>query len=111
MCLNWEGRKWVRKRDLQSLLGSLMHITKCVKSSRPFLNRMLQNLGEAKDAEQVQLNEEFYKDLVWFQKFLPHFNGVCLYNHQLLQGTVQVDASIQGLGVDGVTVFINWQYL
>ena len=75
-----------------------MHITKCVKSSQPFFDRMLQNLREAKDAEQVDLNVEFYKDLVWFQKFLPHFNGICLYNHQLLQGTVQVDASLQGLG-------------
>ena len=97
MCFTWENKKTVRKRDLQSLLGSLMHITKCVKSSRPFLNRMLQNLREARN-EQVHLNPEFYKDLLWFQNFLPHFNGVCLYNHQLLQGVVQVDASLQGLG-------------
>ena len=68
-----------------------MHITKCVKSSRPFLNRMLQNLREAK-TDQVHLNPDFYKDLLWFQNFFPHFNGVCLYNHQILQGTVQVDA-------------------
>ena len=98
MCTAWENRSQVRKRDLQSLLGSLMHITKCVKSSRSFLNRMLQNLRNAKNADIVELNEEFYKDLTWFKNFLPHFNGVCLYNHQLLQGIVQVDASLQGLG-------------
>ena len=98
MCLHWESRTQVRKRDLQSLLGSLMHVTKCVKNSRPFLNRMLQNLRDAKDAEQVILNAEFYKDLAWFQRFLPHFNGVCLYSHQLVQGTIQIDASLQGLG-------------
>ena len=98
MCLKWESKKWVRKRDLQSLLGSLMHITKCVRSARPFLNRMLMNLREAKGVDNVELNGEFFKDLTWFKKFLPHFNGVCLYDHQLLQGTVQIDASLQGLG-------------
>ena len=97
LCFSWESKTRVRKRDLQSLLGSLMHITKCVKSSRPFLNRMLQNLREA-DSDHVELSAEFYRDLHWFQKFLPHFNGVCLYNHPFLQGTVQVDASLQGLG-------------
>ena len=97
LCLSWESKTRVRKRDLQSLLGSLMHITKCVKSSRPFLNRMLHNLREARN-DQVELNADFYKYLLWFQTFLPHFNGICLYNHQLVQGTVQVDASLQGLG-------------
>ena len=97
ICFTWESKKTVRKRDLQSLLGSLMHITKCVRSSRPFLNRMLQNLREAK-TDYVYLNPDFYRDLLWFQTFLPHFNGVCVYNHPLLQGTVQVDASLQGLG-------------
>ena len=98
MCLNWEEKTQVRKRDLQSLLGSLMHVTKCVKSSRPFLNRMLQNLRDAKDTDVITLDAEFYKDLSWFKTFLPLFNGVCLYSHPLVQGTVQIDASLQGLG-------------
>ena len=76
MCLNWEGKSQVKKRDLQSLLGSLMHVTKCVRSSRPFLNRMLQTLREAKDSDHIALEVDFYRDLSWFQKFLPHFNGV-----------------------------------
>ena len=98
MCLNWEGKSQVKKRDLQSLLGSLMHVTKCVKSSRPFLNRMLQNLREAKDSDHIVLEMDFYRELSWFQKFFPHFNGVCLYNYQAAHGIIQIDASLQGLG-------------
>ena len=93
MCLNWEGKSQIKKR-----LGSLMHVTKCVRSSRPFLNRMLQTLREAKDSDHIVLEVDFYRDLLWFQKFLPHFNGVCLYDHQAANGIIQIDASLHGLG-------------
>ena len=59
---------------------------------------MLQTLREAKYSDQVPVTVHFYRDLLWFQKFLPHFYGVCLYNHQPVQGTIQIDASLQGLG-------------
>ena len=32
------------------------------------------------------------------EDFFPYFNGVCLYSHPLVQGTIQIDASLQGLG-------------
>ena len=41
MCAGWSDKRVVSKNDLQSLLGSLLYITKCVRSSRFFLNRML----------------------------------------------------------------------
>ena len=44
ICNNWTTRTYCSKRDLQSLLGSLLYITKCVKPARSFLNRMLQLL-------------------------------------------------------------------
>ena len=37
------------KQDLQSLLGKLLYISRCVKNSRAFLNRMLQTLREHHD--------------------------------------------------------------
>ena len=59
---------------------------------------MLQNLTDAKQSDQVGLDQTFYHDLSWFQTFLPHFNGICIYSHPSLQGTTQTDASLQGLG-------------
>ena len=44
MCNTWATRTYFSKRDLQSLLGSLLYITKCIKPTRSFLNRMLQLL-------------------------------------------------------------------
>ena len=98
MCLAWSYKTTVTKRQLQSLLGSLLHITKCVRTARVFLNRMLQTLRNAKDLTNIKLDDQFYRDLNWFQTFLPHFNGVCLYHHPPLKNIIQIDASLQGLG-------------
>ena len=57
----------VTKNDLQSLLGLLLYITKCVKLARYFLNRMLQLLRDNTDNHRVLLTEECLK---WFQIFL-----------------------------------------
>ena len=46
--LSWETAHTCTKRQLQSLLGSLLYITKCVRYSRFFLNRMLGVLREHK---------------------------------------------------------------
>ena len=42
VCNLWSDKRMVNKSDLQSLLGLLLYITKCVKPARFFLNRMLQ---------------------------------------------------------------------
>ena len=44
MCKNWVTKTFCSKTHLQSLLGSLLYITKCVKPARIFLNRILQLL-------------------------------------------------------------------
>ena len=41
MVNQWKGKKYCTKRELQSLLGTLLYIHKCVKPARCFLNRML----------------------------------------------------------------------
>ena len=107
MCQNWENKSRCTKKELQSLLGSL-HITKCVKNARFFLNRMLDTLRSNHDPhyQAIHLNLEFQKDLKWFQTFLDHFNGVALYHHQPCRMQVEVDASFKGLGGR----WKNWVY-
>ena len=41
ICKTWNGKTSCSKRELQSLLGKLLYISKCVRASRVFLNRML----------------------------------------------------------------------
>ena len=46
ICKNFAFKKKATKNQFQSLLGSLLYITKCVKPARFFLNRMLQLLRD-----------------------------------------------------------------
>ena len=70
-----EKQENLYKRQVQSLLGHLLYIHKCVKPARYFLNRMLEVLKNAHNVSRIGLNPSFCRDISWFLKFLPDFNG------------------------------------
>ena len=86
------------QKQLQPLLGKLLYITKCVRISRPFLNHMLDVLRAADKLTKISLSMDFKRDLNWFQKFLPRFNGKASITHRPITEEIELDASLQGLG-------------
>ena len=106
ICLAYVSKNKVTKSQFQSLLGSLLYITKCVKPARFFLNRMLSLLRQHTSTNYVILDQEFQKDLNWFNTFLCQYNGITFYDKVLPQDRVFLDASLQGLG----GVFKNMVY-
>ena len=38
MCNQWQNKKFCSKSQLQSLLGSILYLSKCVKTAHTFLN-------------------------------------------------------------------------
>ena len=78
----WKNKKYCTKRQLQSLLGHLLYIHKRVKPARYFLNRMLQLLREYHGQTRIHLNPDFHRDLRGFEKFLPLYNGISMYDHK-----------------------------
>ena len=99
VCTQWTSKSTCTKRQLQSLLGSLLYITKCVRPARFFLNRMLQVLRDSHSTSYIKLSKEFYMDLNWFKVFLMQYNGVTFFNHKQVDFQVYLDASLSGLGV------------
>ena len=81
----WSTKRFCSIRQLQSLLGHLMYIQKCVRPSRFFVNRILELLRSNYDARSVTLNHDFRRDIRWFQVFLRHFNGTAFYDHKPIQ--------------------------
>ena len=71
MCKKWDDKTYCGKKDLQSLLGSLLYITKCIKPARYFLNRMLH---------------------------LTHYNGVTFYDKKYCHVELHLDVSLTGIG-------------
>ena len=98
ICRSWCTKNCCIKRELQSLLGKLLYIAKCVKSSRFFLNRMLELLRSSHKREKIKLTKDFHRDLKWFQNFIPKFNGTAFFVYQNICYEIELDACLQGLG-------------
>ena len=50
------------------------------------------------DKCQVDLPVEAKRDINWFLKFLPSFKGITIFNQKPVDGFIELDASLQGLG-------------
>ena len=46
----------------------------------------------------ISLDEDFKKDLKWFAKLVPEFNGVSFFDKRPVKATIELDASLTGLG-------------
>ena len=73
----WLKKSRATKKELQSLIGKLSFISKCVFGSRIFISRLLLSLqGLKKQNHRFKIGSEFRKDLSWWKSFLVSFNGV-----------------------------------
>ena len=63
MVADWKTRHFCSKRQLQTLLGNLLYVSKCVKTSRVFLNRMLELLRANYDKNSITLTPDFFAGL------------------------------------------------
>ena len=62
ICKNWDNKAMCTKNNLQSLLGSLLYVSKCVRHARVFLNCMLQVLKEQTHKSIITLAPPFFRD-------------------------------------------------
>ena len=66
--------------------------------SRVFLNRMLEVLRNHHGRKKIVLDQEFHKDIQWFIKFMPKFNGTTFFDPRPITATLELDACLTGLG-------------
>ena len=98
ICKSWTSKTYCSKRQLQSLLGSLLYISKCVKHAHFFLNRMLALLRNNHHIDKILLDQPFFQDLSWFNTFLCQFNGTTYYDKKFPSSQVYLDVCLTGLG-------------
>ena len=98
MCAIWSSKISCTKTQFQSLLGSLLYITKYVRPAQYFLNRMLLLLRDSHNSGNIILNQQFHYDLNWFNTFLKSYNGVTFYYQLKIQHAIHLDACLTDLG-------------
>ena len=97
----WLSKDVASRRQLQSILGLLLYVHKCIKPECIFLNRMLELLRNSHGRQKILLTPDFKRDLRWFVKFLPMYNGIFMYDHKKVDTTLELDACLTGFFLGG----------
>jgi len=80
----WLTKKSTTKTELQSLIGKLAFVCKCVRPGHLFLSRILNTLHSLhRNHHRITSSAEFRKDIRWWLRFLGVYNGVLLIPSQL----------------------------
>ena len=74
----WCGKEVATIKEVQSLVGRLQFVCKCVRQGRIFVSRVLNFLRVLNAGGSPSIPEEVRRDLRWFQFFLQDYNGVSL---------------------------------
>jgi len=74
----WQNKTSATKKEVQSLVGKLNFVAKCVRPGRLFISRMLEFLRGYKDESSRVVSDEFLQDVKWWSKFVVQYNGVSM---------------------------------
>ena len=94
-------RAQVTRKDIERIIGKLQFVAACVRPGRIFINRLLNTLRSLKPGEKKNMDMQTRKDLLWWQRFLPHYNGVSLMwmeQHMKPNEILATDACLVGAG-------------
>ena len=75
----WRRKSTATKKTLQQLLGKLFWVSRCVRFSRPFMGRLLQQLKLMNlfpDNKKTSLSADCKLDISWWCRYARRFNGV-----------------------------------
>ena len=109
-CRQWTARNAASKKDIQSLVGKLVHISRCLPHARRFICRILSTLRNAPERGQVHLTTSFKADVRWFEKYAELSNGTRLLEPDLVDFNIECDSSLTGGGGNSDVCFYELPY-
>lgn len=101
MLSKWQDKKEATKKEVESLVGLLNFVAKCVRPSRIFMQRMYDFIRDMPAKGKVKIPDEFALDLQWWHTYLPTYNGVSLIpelTFKPVDSVIVTDACLQGCG-------------
>lgn len=107
----WSSKRACVLRDLQYLIGSLQFACKVISPGRPFMQCII-NLTHnvSKPGQLIYLNREFRKDVVMWQLFLDHWNGVSLFLPPFTEQSPDIHLYTDAAGSIGFGAFFDNQW-
>ena len=91
----WAGRKSATRKELESVVGKLVHASRVVRPGKTFLRHLFELLsGVRKAHHHVRLGAVARSDLLWWCTFMEQWNGVNMIYHPLAPSVeIWTDAS------------------
>ena len=97
----WTYRTKATRTEAESLVGKLQFMGKCVKPGRVFIARLINWMKTLSRQGKHTIQLEARKDIAWWGRFLPQYNGISIIWMQAVPGTdtvIATDASKKGFG-------------
>ena len=95
----WCRKTVAKKQELQSILGKLLWVSRCVRFSRIFVSRIIAEIRKLpRQSAKTTLSLEIKKDFIWWNKYMETFSGVELIPPITVSQTILGDAYPQGGG-------------
>ena len=74
----WLFKTTARRKEVESLIGKLQFLAKCVRAGRIFLSRLIQWIRGMDRSQKYTIPHEARKDIAWWARCAQEHNGVSL---------------------------------
>ena len=97
----WTYRTMTTGKEMESLVGKLQFMGKCVKPGRIFISRLINWMKTLDRQRKYTIPLKARKDMAWWARYLEEYNGVSilwLHNNTEPDQLIATDASKKGYG-------------
>ena len=97
----WLLRTLATRREVESLVGKLQFVAKCVRAGHIFLSRLIQWIRNMDQQGRHHMPLEARKDIAWWARFIQQYNGISLIwlvKEPATDTIIQTDACLKGYG-------------
>ena len=110
-CKLWNENSKVSRKYIQHIAGKLNFISKCVTSTKVFMNRILAFLRSSPYKGTLQVTSSVLQDISWFIRFSEKFNGLILLPKVAKElWVIECDACISAGGGFSKTKYFAQQF-
>ena len=97
----WLYKTAANRKEVESLVGKLQFMGKCIKAGRIFIARLINWMKTLKRHTKQTVPMEARKDIAWWGRFLSSYNGVSIiwmHNNPEVDKLIATDACKKGFG-------------
>ena len=97
----WLLKTRANRREVESLVGKLQFMAKCVKAGRIFLGRLIHWIRHMDRSQSYSVPVEARKDIAWWARFTEEYNGISLiwmHREPTTDRIIATDACPKGFG-------------